>query len=214
MANGNCSKCNLILEEGSCSPSVLKSRRGQCRKCNTSRARELRRGDLSYHSKRHGLCSKCSILLTANNCRPSILDSGHGYCYKCTKVHRKEDFLKDPYKFKYIILKSNAKRHSRIVGLTLEEYREIIKDKPCSYCGLELNSRVYGYGLDRVDHNKDYVLGNCVPCCWGCNAIKGRIEGLGFSSNRSVELLKELSKIRSSESVYGHKPNKRKHTIE
>ncbi len=50
----------------------------------------------------------------------------------------------------------------------------------CFYCGTEPNNKikygggkVYKYnGIDRVDSNKDYVSGNCLPACFNCNRMK------------------------------------------
>lgn len=62
-----------------------------------------------------------------------------------------------------------------------KEQAEYLSKQPCHYCGKEPeqeahNGRghsVYLYnGLDRVDNDKGYFLGNIVPCCKTCNYAK------------------------------------------
>jgi len=74
-------------------------------------------------------------------------------------------------KGRYRRLKSDAKsKRSLEVTLTFEQYSELINN-PCHYCGAPVPE--VGYGLDRIDSNKAYVPGNCVPCCKWCNVAKG-----------------------------------------
>ena len=155
-----------------------------------------------------GFCSKCKISLTEESCRPAVLKAGSGYCYSCTKIHRRGHHDRDPEKFKYTILKSNAKKTKQVVEISLDEYRTLVRNKPCLYCGGSLSVYIYGYGLDRVDHQKGYITGNCVPCCWSCNSLKGRLEGLGFPPSRAVELLRELNKIREADKHHGYNPSR------
>lgn len=85
--------------------------------------------------------------------------------------------------------KANAKKRGFSFDLTIEEFKELIK-QPCYYCG-EINSNekkdmvwknkesytvsdtVLKYnGVDRVDNTLGYKLFNCVPCCSICNKMK------------------------------------------
>ncbi len=51
---------------------------------------------------------------------------------------------------------------------------------PCHYCGKQPEKRptqkgrttINASGIDRVDNDKGYVLGNVVPCCTWCNRAK------------------------------------------
>lgn len=65
-------------------------------------------------------------------------------------------------------------------NITFEEFLEMTQ-KNCFYCGKEPEqisrkqnaNGIYIYnGLDRVDNNKGYIKGNCVPCCQRCNGGK------------------------------------------
>ena len=83
------------------------------------------------------------------------------------------------------------KRRGREFHLTLPQFKVIVQ-KNCAYCGKEPSNthrvkyKVDGAykripdasmelrysGLDRVDTSRDYVAGNVVPCCFGCNKMK------------------------------------------
>jgi hypothetical protein len=99
---------------------------------------------------------------------------------------------------KFSNLKAKAKRRNLPMFLTFEDYKVAVSSGVCYYCGGELSDA--GYSLDRVDHLLGYYVGNVVACCGvkdgyktkSCNFIKGRLEGIGFSSTRAVELLMEL----------------------
>ncbi len=55
--------------------------------------------------------------------------------------------------------------------------------RPCIYCGSEPkektwarnNKVVIANGIDRLDSDKGYIKGNCVPCCEVCNRAKNEM---------------------------------------
>lgn len=67
---------------------------------------------------------------------------------------------------------NKRKKHKYLWRLTIDEFAELCK-KPCTYCRGVLGEVEYGKGLDRIDHTKDYVMGNVLPCCRTCNRIRG-----------------------------------------
>ena len=91
---------------------------------------------------------------------------------------------------KFTQLKSRAKSKGFDLTITFEDYRELVVDKLCTYCGAILPQT--GFGLDRLNEDVGYVHGNCVPCCWSCNDRLGAFTRVGFSRQRALELLKEL----------------------
>lgn len=154
-----------------------------------------------------GNCSGCGDLLTEQNARLSVAKRRKGHCKVChaseTARRRKENpgrYKKSEAKYKasiggrYSHLKSQARHFGRDIEISFEEYCALILPNICSYCSHALSK--FGYALDRRDHIQGYTLENCVPCCGQCNRWKGRLEGLGFSQERSIELLKELIEIR------------------
>jgi hypothetical protein len=56
--------------------------------------------------------------------------------------------------------------------LTFDQYAALI-EMPCYYCENKLGEPVKrSCGLDRLDSNKGYEMGNVVSCCYICNTIK------------------------------------------
>tara|TARA_Y100000296_G_C5116866_1_gene228226 strand:- start:112 stop:732 length:621 start_codon:yes stop_codon:yes gene_type:complete len=71
-------------------------------------------------------------------------------------------------KGKYVQYKlCSAKQRGLTFDLTMEEF-ESFWGKPCSYCGAEIET----IGLDRMDNDKGYAVGNITPCCKRCNVAK------------------------------------------
>ena len=89
------------------------------------------------------------------------------------------------YKSRILAFNKNSKCKHKDFELTLEQFSKLIHDN-CAYCGAppEKNSDFYKNlrrksvddipvnGIDRIDSNKGYVVGNCVPCCTYCNRMK------------------------------------------
>lgn len=76
--------------------------------------------------------------------------------------------------------KLNAKKRGLEYGLTDKQFEEITQ-KDCYYCGakpktistLNNGNGDYKYnGIDRINNNKGYIIGNIVPCCRKCNRAK------------------------------------------
>ena len=65
--------------------------------------------------------------------------------------------------------KGNAKQRGIEFHLTEEQF-ESFWQKPCEYCGAEIET----IGLDRLDSDGHYTIDNVVSCCWSCNKSKGR----------------------------------------
>lgn len=101
-------------------------------------------------SKRCGLCGR--VFVAANASRKN--------CDEC----------KDPKSpsGRWVRMKKDAKRRRISFKLTIADVRRFWQ-KPCTYCG-EPTPTV---NLDREDSDYGYVIGNVVPCCPGCNHLKG-----------------------------------------
>jgi 5-methylcytosine-specific restriction endonuclease McrA len=94
-------------------------------------------------------------------------------------------------KGKYTKLKGKAKSKGLEVTITKEDLSAILSSGICHYCQ-NLLPPTGGYQVDRLDNRAGYIPGNCVPCCFSCNARKGGLELAGFTYPRTVELLKEI----------------------
>lgn len=48
----------------------------------------------------------------------------------------------------------------------------------CYICGK--NGTNNELGMDRINNDHGYIIGNIAPCCWECNKAKGSLGGLQF----------------------------------
>ncbi len=78
-------------------------------------------------------------------------------------------------------LKDWAKRSGKSVEIALDDWRTLTA-RPCVFCGdngtSTMNTRRgrFNYtGVDRIDSDKGYILGNVQPCCWTCNRAKSNM---------------------------------------
>lgn len=75
-------------------------------------------------------------------------------CYKCKAKKYKE---KNPLRYKYCKLRSNAKRRGHTFTVSFEEFSELVlKSGYMEKSGRAANS----YHLDRIDASRGYVPGN------------------------------------------------------
>ena len=70
-------------------------------------------------------------------------------------------------KGKYTKYRTSAKSRGLMFALSVEEFSEFWQ-KPCFYCG----SSIETIGIDRVDSELGYFIGNVVSCCFVCNYAK------------------------------------------
>lgn len=88
---------------------------------------------------------------------------------------------KSAFNILYHNYKKDAKKRKLEFNIDKEFFKEITQ-KNCFYCG-SIPERIskpnsdngnYIYnGIDRVNNDKGYIVNNVVPCCWGCNQLKG-----------------------------------------
>lgn len=108
-----------------------------------------------------------------------------------------------------------SKQRGLVFELTKEQFR-ILTSSPCYYCGClpKNKSRKYkktkdswgdylSNGIDRIDNNKGYIVGNCLTCCRTCNRGKG-----AWSFDFWLSYLKQFLENASSGKVPFLKENK------
>ena len=61
-----------------------------------------------------------------------------------------------------------AKSRKKTFSLDKETYIALIS-LPCHYCRKITLGQEIGIGLDRIDNEKGYEVGNVLPCCKECN---------------------------------------------
>lgn len=115
-------------------------------------------------------CSGCDSVKTwreFSNAR-NTKDGLQSHCKACqvTSLNGRHDRSD---RARYSNLKVTAKRRGLAMNIPYFFF-EVLRSKPCFYCGGGLPET--GSGLDRLDCDEGYVVGNVVPCCRQCNSIK------------------------------------------
>ena len=109
-------------------------------------------------------CSSCKKYLPVCNFRKNSRRKNglSSSCRDCERIRENSE------SGKYKSYRRNARQRGIEFAITKEYFIKLIESR-CVYCG------DYGNpfnGVDRVDNNKGYAIGNCVPCCEWCNKIK------------------------------------------
>lgn len=100
---------------------------------------------------------------------------------------------------RYNGLKQMAKRRGAVVRLTRDEHWAILQN-PCYFCEGPLSD--FGGGLDRIDPDGPYEIGNVLPACPICNELKGRT----FTVEESRIIGQAIKKIRDARAAAGLPP--------
>ena len=122
-------------------------------------------------------CGKFKIVASINLLN---IISGVRSCGCARSISKKKPKGEATFNAAYHNLVNAAKRKQFTFNLTKQEVKEIHKQN-CYYCGdtpknlyisnCDNGDYIYS-GIDRVDSNKGYILGNVVPCCKRCNTAK------------------------------------------
>ena len=80
--------------------------------------------------------------------------------------------------------KQAAKRRNIEYSLP-KQYTLNLLESPCFYCNILRSKR----GIDRVNNNTGYIIGNCAPACKWCNNAKATMTLQEFK-----EWIKDISK--------------------
>lgn len=90
------------------------------------------------------------------------------YCVKCGEVISQQGIYCKEHRYfskRWAQYRNKSQKRGMGFDLPLETFHSLI-DGACHYCGDA------GGGIDRIDSDKGYVVGNTVSCCWTCNAMK------------------------------------------
>ena len=74
----------------------------------------------------------------------------------------------------YALYKRSAKKRNIEFNIEKEVFINLITQN-CIYCNTVPPQDSGRNGLDRVNNQKGYLLGNIVPCCFKCNQMKGQL---------------------------------------
>ena len=87
---------------------------------------------------------------------------------------------------KHSRLRRRAKVRGIEVCITRRDCDLLFLQERCFYCGEISKKRT----VDRINPKKGYSIKNCVPCCWECNRLKGKIDHV-----KKDRLFKILSRL-------------------
>ena len=138
-------------------------------------------------------CPKCDIdkPYAAFSKDKNRKDGLNGYCKGCRKSSRSPEWSNTSAAIAYaknyrkslpglyVQKKGDAKYRGIEFTLTLEQYSELKHpSRVCEYCDMTVQQSLHSHGkrlgVDRVDNEVGYTVGNCVPCCTECNSRKGK----------------------------------------
>lgn len=92
----------------------------------------------------------------------------HSQCAECTPNQKGYAInYRNGLNGRWQMYKNNAKRRNIDYNITIQDVAELWQ-KPCSYCGSEIET----VGIDRKDSSLGYNKDNIVSCCGRCNEMK------------------------------------------
>jgi len=109
----------------------------------------------------------------------------------CLRHWQKETSLKSRFN-------KGKKTAKKSWELSFDDYVSLFEktSHKCNYCEIIIKDTV-SYALDRKNPSQPYRKNNCVPCCWGCNRMKGShlsYKHMLFLKPKLIELAKILTK--------------------
>jgi len=137
-------------------------------------ASENREGILNYQKKHY----------RAN--RDTILERNRQHYLDNKELHQEwSEKYRKTATGKYSEYKRRAKQRKTEFSLSFDDFMSFW-GKPCSYCG----DPIQLIGLDRIDSELGYTMGNVVPCCPHCNYGKRVLSPMEYIEHcRKVSLM-------------------------
>ena len=135
-------------------------------------------GKFIYKGKKY-LCWECECKC-GNIVYASASDLKTGHTTSCGKCEDKA--YRTGLNYLYGMYVRGARIRNLPFELTKELFNAIITQR-CFYCGSKPEQILYKQGMqkpftyngiDRIDNNLGYEIGNVIPCCRFCNMAKGR----------------------------------------
>lgn len=173
-----CSKCKISKEKtefykDSRKPDGLKS---WCKLCH-----------LEDSKKREKKYNETRKKWRENNKEESRIKKRDYYNKKKDDILLSNKSWRQTFKGRLLSYIRGAKQRNIEWKLTDDQFKSFW-DKSCYYCG----EQIKGVGIDRLNSDKDYVIDNCVSCCFKCNKIKMELSYNEFLE-RVIKIYKNLN---------------------
>jgi hypothetical protein len=85
-------------------------------------------------------------------------------------AYRKKYYKDNLSELRYKHYVADAAIRNRAFNIAKEEFISLF-NQPCDYCGGQESLN----GVDRLDNQQGYIVGNVVPCCSVCNFMKKKM---------------------------------------
>ncbi len=155
-----------------------------CQSCNAERSRQWSRnaGQRRRDKRKQQIADGCTKTCDSCGLEKLIADfyancgrAGDGSttsCKQCIVERAVSSGRSHKLESRYAELKRLGSYRGFDVTISIDEFRELMEQDSCDYCGGPLP--IFGFGIDRMNSNLGYVPGNCVPCCYACNTFKNK----------------------------------------
>lgn len=117
---------------------------------------------------------------------------GRNYCHGCTK---RKWAKRNPLRYAYNNLKSNAKRRNKYFDLTFEEFKKFAIETDYLYGKGKTKS---SYTIDRIDEDGGYTLKN-IQVLTNENNIRKYLEWKYNDEKKKMEFMTVISKVSSKD---------------
>jgi hypothetical protein len=92
--------------------------------------------------------------------------------YRTDEGQAYEHTLRVTPRSRYMRARYGSRKRGKAWSLTFEDYRNLVIH-PCYYCNKSIANET-GSGLDRIDNDGGYSMGNVNPCCADCNRRRSK----------------------------------------
>ena len=155
-----------------------------CTVCNESKTLDQFHKDKASSDGHQYRCKACKKAYMATyNAEHREQDNARSTAYQAEHRDEAAAYKQTP-KGRFTTYKGSAKTRAISFDLTFDEFL-VYWGADCSYCGKAIAT----IGIDRIDSNIGYAVGNCVPCCTVCNMMKSD-HGTDFWLDHMLQVLR------------------------
>ncbi len=188
-----CSLCDTAKDTSQFGRNSEKHLSNYCRTCHAARLRTRKR--IIRTSATTRTCPKCKKTKPLEEIRSNGSEKDTR-CKECEAI--RSAMGRRTNRTKFSTARGSAKRRGVEWTLTLEQY-VALRQNACHYCGFPLPE---AGGLDRIEGEKGYVLGNVIPCCTQCNIARGA----NFTVEEMLVIGEAIARVKAARGPAGDLP--------